>query len=191
MITLAWDTDDVLNDLMRSWFEHWLAEHPGCRLSYESMTANPPHGLLGISKKEYLASLDAFRLSPLFQKMEPVPDVYEWFVRHGDRFRHVALTAVPLIAASASAQWVFKHFGRWIRTFHFVPSKRAGKTISEYDQDKAEVLQRFGNVDLFIDDNKEHVSAVQKAGIKAILFPRPWNQSSMSVAKVLEEIESV
>ena len=73
-------------------------------------------------------------------------------------------------------------------TFHFVPSKRAGKTISEYDQDKAEVLQLSGNVDLFIDDNMEHVSAVQKAGIKAILFPRPGNQSSMSVRKVLEEI---
>ena len=59
MRTLVWDIDDVLNDLMRSWFtEEWLPTHPDCRLAYADLLENPPHRVLGIAEAEYLASLD-------------------------------------------------------------------------------------------------------------------------------------
>ena len=49
MKTVIWDVDDVLNDLMRCWFEKsWLLSHPECTLTYEDLTQNPP------SKEGYL-----------------------------------------------------------------------------------------------------------------------------------------
>lgn len=190
MKTIAWDVDDVLNNLMLTWFEQkWRAEHKDCSLRYEEITENPPHRLLGVGIDEYLDSLDEYRLSPLYQQMAPVEEVMGWFVRHGNNFRHIALTATPLIAASASAQWVFKHFGAWIRTFHFVPSKRAGQYIPNYDDDKSAFLQWLGKVDVFIDDSTVNIKAAESAGIRGILWPRTWNNSKLTTSEALASME--
>ena len=61
MLTLAWDVDDVLNNLMQVWLEEaWLPVHPECSVTYRELTANPPHREIGASLDEYLASLDDF-----------------------------------------------------------------------------------------------------------------------------------
>lgn len=192
MKTIAWDIDDVLNDLMRLWFKQkWTKDRSNCKLEYSELIENPPHMLLGVNIDEYLHSIDEYRTSPLYQQMEPVKEVMRWFVTNGNNFRHIALTAVPLIAASASAQWVIRNFGVWIRTFHFVPSKRTGEKIPEYDRNKAVLLKRIGKVDLFIDDSVEQITAVRKLGIQALLYPRPWNRGEMSVTEMLQEIEAL
>ena len=188
--TIVWDVDDVLNDLMRSWLLLWCQKHPGCVIGYDDLKENPPHEVLAITLESYLQSLDAFRLSPAYQQMVPREDVRDWFLQHGRSFRHIALTAVPLRAAPLSAQWVFRHFGLWIRTFHFVPSKREDETIPDYDRDKTAVLQRLGMVDFFVDDHAEHVVAAQKAGVNSLFFPRPWNQREMSVAETLGRLRA-
>lgn len=192
MITIAWDVDDVLNDLMRSWFEEkWLKDHPGCRVRYEDLTENPPHRLLGAGMEEYLESLDRYRLSRRYQGMHPVRDIEEWFIRRGNRFRHVALTAVPLVAASASAQWVFRHFGPWIRGFHFIPSRREGENVPAYDEDKAAFLRWLGKIDVLVDDSIDNVNAAKGAGVKGILMPRPWNQGRGTVSEILALLEKI
>ena len=188
--TIVWDVDDVLNDLMRSWFLLWCQDHPRCSVGYENLKENPPHEVLGATRDRYLQSLDAFRNSQAYQDMAPIKEVRAWFLENGSRFRHMALTAVPLRAASFSAQWVFRNFGIWIRAFHFVPSKRKDETIPQYDRDKTDLLQRLGPVDFFIDDNAEHVVAAQNAGINALFFPRPWNHSRMSITETLARLQT-
>ena len=42
MVTIVWDVDDVLNDLMYQWFTHCWLRGPGCKLSFEELNANPP-----------------------------------------------------------------------------------------------------------------------------------------------------
>ena len=190
MKTIVWDVDDVLNDLMRVWLETWRVAHPSC-VAYKDLTRNPPDSALGIAKEEYLESLDFFRQSRAYREMSPVADVKEWFVLNGGKFRHSALTAAPLRAASASASWTFTHFGEWIRTFHFVPSKRNGEKIVEYDRNKAEFLRRQSDVDLFVDDNAENVAGARQAGINALLFPRPWNGSNMPVSELLARVAAL
>lgn len=186
MKTIAWDIDDVLNDLMRSWFEQkWIKEHGGCKLKYSGLSENPPHKLLGVGIEEYFSSLDEFRLSPLYQQMSPTEEVRKWFAKYGHRFRHIALTAAPLIAVSASAQWVFRHYGNWIRTFHFVPSKRKGQEMPEYERDKEDFLKWISKVDLLIDDSASNIMGAEKAGCKGILMPRPWNRSKISIGETL------
>ncbi len=186
MKTIVWDVDDVLNDLMGAWLASWGRRHPVCSVRHENLLRNPPHEILGISMETYLESLDQFRLSGSYRRMKPIREVKEWFLEHGNSFRHVALSAVPLCAASISAEWVVRHFGAWIRAFHFVPSKRKGEAAKEYDFDKAGVLGRLGHVDLFIDDHAENIAAAERAGINSLLFPRPWNDSRRSIAETLE-----
>jgi hypothetical protein len=189
MKTIAWDVDDVLNDLMRCWFEEkWLPTHQECKKGYEDLKENPPHRILGINLDEYLKSLDEYRLSDEYPRMKPVKDVMDWFFLYGTEFRHIALTAVPINASSISAQWVIKNFGKWIRTFHFVPSKRSQEDIPEYEKEKGDFLQWFGKVDVLIDDNPENIRSAERAGIKGILIPRPWNNQNQSVKEILQSL---
>ncbi len=189
MKTIAWDVDDVLNELMRTWLEHWwLPSNPFCRVCYEEILENPPHRLLGISQSEYLCSLDEFRRSEMARKMGPVQEMHEWFLQYGSRFRHVALTATPLCAAPRSAEWVMRHFGRWIRTFHVIPSPREGEEIPTYDRIKGDYLRWLGKVDLLVDDSPEHVASALDLGIHALLVPRPWNRGSMGTGQLLDSL---
>jgi len=187
MQTIVWDVDDVLNELMRNWFEHkWLPEHRSCSVRYESLTHNPPHELLGISLVEYQQSLDSFRLSADFRRLVPISEVTAWFHRSGHRFHHIALTATPVLCAPQSAEWVFRHFGNWIRSFAFVPSRRTGDPAFEYDNTKKAYLQWWGKADYLIDDSPVHVEAARELGIRSILIPRPWNQAAGSISDTLD-----
>ncbi len=186
MQTIVWDVDDVLNELMKNWFEHkWLPEHRTCSVRYDALVCNPPHELLGVTIEEYLQSLDAFRQSDGFRQMMPVSEVTSWFNRLGTRFRHIALTATPILCAPHSAEWVFRNFGAWVRSFAFVPSRRSSDPASEQDNSKMAYLQWLGKADYFIDDNPDHVEAAESLGIRSLLVPRPWNQAKGSLSDVL------
>jgi len=188
MKTIAWDVDDVLNDLMASWFDHWRKGRM-CGVRYEDLKENPPAGILGMDMRQYLASLDEFRLSPLYQEMLPVGPVLEWFRKNGSRYRHIALTAVPFRASAASARWVLKNLGVWVRTFHFVPSSRRDECLPVYDENKAAFIEWMGKIDVFIDDNPEQIRAADMAGVRTFLFPRPWNVGGKNVEELLGELE--
>lgn len=192
MLTIIWDVDDVLNNLMYEWFTHqWLPGHPQCNIKYEQIIENPPHNLLGADIGEYLASLDAFRMSEQARQMQPVPEVLAWFVKHGHKCRHVALTATPLIGAGHSAGWVIRHFGQWIRSFNFVPSNREGQCIPVYDRTKADYLKWLGQGDVLIDDSLVNIESAKELGIKCILMPRPWNGACHSISNVLDSLSEL
>ena len=192
MKTIVWDVDDVLNDLMRVWFEQsWRPAHPQERLDYAGISRNPPHALLGVPKHEYLASLDAFRLSPAGSDLQPIPEVCEWFARHGHRFRHAALTATPLRAAAVSAAWVMQHFGQWVRSFHVIPSPRHGPSIPVYDQTKEEFLNWWRRADILVEDNADNAAAAERLGMRAILMPRPWNGGRGAPAEALAPLAAL
>ena len=115
MLTVVWDVDDVLNDLMYQWFVHgWRAQHPECVISYEELTTNPPHEVLGIGCADYLSSMDLFRKTERARNMSPRPEILTWFCEEGGRFRHIALTARPLETAPDVAHWVMHYFGPWV-----------------------------------------------------------------------------
>jgi|AACY02.6.fsa_nt_gi hypothetical protein len=188
MATIAWDVDDVLNDLMRAWFERaWLPAHPDCQVTYERLTANPPHEVLGTSREEYLSSLDAFRLAHA-RALEPSPVVRAWFERHGNDHRHLAITATPLHTSPISAGWVMEHFGRWIRTVSIIPSPRPFDDSKRWDATKIDHLRWLGRVDVLVDDTEGNVEGAEAAGIEAVLFPRPWNRATRSIEETLAHI---
>ncbi|MGC9964610.1 MAG: hypothetical protein ABSE08_04325 [Syntrophobacteraceae bacterium] len=189
MKTIVWDVDDVLNDLMRMWFDDWVSSRDSmCPISYDQLTSNPPHEVLKINRSEYLASLDAYRLSKKAQRMQPVPEILEWFARHGNSFHHVALTATPLCASHVCAGWVMRNFGRWIQSFNVVPSGRAWEQTGQCFVTKSDFLRWWGKGDVLVDDNPDSVAGALSIGMDAVLIPRPWNRSPSSLNEALETL---
>ena len=189
MITIAWDVDDVLNDLMRCWlFDKWLAEHSDCGLTFEQITENPPQRIIGCSLEEYRQSLDDFRLSKACSLMQPNQEILAWFNEHGHKARHIALTSVPIKAAHISADWVIRNFGSWIRSFNFVPSLRNNEQAPDYGNSKADYLRWLNKVDVLVEYSDGNIHEAKESGIKGILLKKPWNKGSLSVKAVLTEI---
>lgn len=188
MKTIVWDVDDVLNSLMYEWFRTiWMPTHPNCALSYQQLSENPPHRILGISLVEYQTSLDAFRISS-FATLEPIPEIFQWFKVYGSRFRNIALTATPLRLADLSAAWVLKYYGLWIRSFNVIPSRRAEEDIPVYDQSKEDYLKWMDKADVLVDDSKMNINAAHKLGIKAVLMPQPWNGCNFTTTDTLNQL---
>lgn len=187
-MTIVWDVDDVLNDLMRAWFtQTWLPSHPGCALKYDDITENPPDRVLGISRSEYLESLDSFRASDAARRMPPNREIAQWLSRQGRRCRHIALTARPVENVPHAAEWVFRHFGAYVRAFGVVPSRsQPGSPV--YDRTKDEFLTWFGGASVLVDDSAENISAARAAGFEGILYPRPWNGNTGTVAGLLDRL---
>jgi hypothetical protein len=186
--TIVWDIDDVLNGLMRAWFEQrWRPAHPGSSVSYEDLKQNPPCQALGMGMAAYLASLDEFRLSPQGRNLAPNRDVLAWLELNGAAYRHVALTARPMETAPQAAEWLFRHFGRHFRCFGVVPS-RSETAAPVYDRHKGDFLEWLGKADFFVDDSQENVTLAAALGVKSILYPQPWNRSRETVSDVLRSL---
>ena len=192
MLTIAWDVDDILNDLMCFWLvDKWLLEHPDCRVSFKQITENTPERIIKGTLAEYRLSLDSFRLSGAYARLEPNPEILAWFRESGDKARHIALTAVPVKAAHISADWVLKNFGKWIRTFHFIPSLRMDDAAPEYDQNKADYLKWLNKVDVLVEDSEDNIRQAKELGVKGVLIARPWNKSNLSVKEALTELNKL
>jgi len=188
MLTVIWDVDDILNDLMYQWLHHgWLAEHPDCRTSYAELTGNPPHSVLGVDREDYLASMDRFRKTERASNMTPNPEVLAWFYAQGHRCRHIALTARPLETTPDAAHWVMRHFGAWIRCFCVVPS-RPEEGIPLYDRTKGEFLAWLGRGDVLVDDATENIAQAASLGLSTLQPAQPWNASTQTMSAVLKQL---
>jgi len=191
MLTVVWDVDDVLNDLMYQWFVYgWRVQDPDCPISYQELTSNPPHHVLGIGRTDYLASMDCFRKTERARNMSPNPEVLAWFRKEGARFRHIALTARPLETAPEVAHWVMHHFGAWIRCFGVVPT-RLQEGIPIYDQTKGQYLAWLNRGDIMVDDSTENIREAQSLGLRTLQPAQPWNSSQLTVSDLLRQLSDM
>jgi hypothetical protein len=119
--------------------------------------------------------------------MRPNPAVLEWLRNCGSGYRHIVLTARPLDSASHAAEWVFRHFGAYMRAFGVAPT-RLTPGAPAYDRDKSDFLRWFGKADILVDDGEENLRAAAELGIRGVLYPQPWNHSSRTVRETLESL---
>ncbi len=189
---IVWDLDDVLNNLMEAWFCAYASTSSGSVVGdYQGIVQNPPHQLLGITHSEYLNSLDTFRNSAEGHNLGPNALVLDWFREKGSNFRHMVLTNRPVKTVPGAADWVFRHFGNWVRFFHFVPSPRSGEDLPAYDSNKGECLTWLGKADALVDDSPENIRAAQELGLEVFTFPQPWNDSEHSVCELLNKVSRI
>lgn len=191
MLTVVWDVDDILNDLMHQWFHHaWLAEHPECPIAFSGLSCNPPHTVLGVDRSDYLESMDRFRRTERACTMAPNPEILGWFREEGHRFRHIALTARPLETAPDVAHWVMRHFGAWVRCFGVVPT-RTEPGVPIYDQTKGEYLAWLRRGDILIDDSTDNILQAAALGLRTLQPGQPWNKSTATVPQVLQALSQM
>jgi hypothetical protein len=81
-----------------------------------------------------------------------------------------------------------KNFGKWIRSFNFLPSPRLGENAPKYDCNKASYLKWLKNADILIEDNKDNILQAEEAGIKGLLVGKPWNDGKLSIKEILKEL---
>lgn len=188
MKTIVWDVDDVLNKLTYEWLAWFKVLHPELTdFEFKQISTNPPHEILKISKSEYLSSLDEFRLTH-GSNLTPNEEILTWFEQYGHQFRHMALTAQPLVSAHVGAGWVFKHFSRWIRSFNVVPSMRSSDPDFNYFKNKKEALASFGEVSLFVDDAIHNINYAKELNIPTVLFAAPWNLTDSNSIDEIKEV---
>jgi len=170
---LVWDIDDVLNRFMFLCLGRFPAKRS---LRYEDLSVMPPYELLGISKEQYLDTLDSCR--PVLYKEAPRPEVMRFFERHGSDFQHIALSAAPIKFAPDSAQWLLRHFGCWIQSCIFIPSPRPDVIVrSQRFRSKGEALLSLGGTPVLIDDSPLNIADARKCGCRTMTFPAPWNEN--------------
>ena len=153
MLTIAWDVDDVLNDLTKQWLCDYC-EGKNIKIEYKDIVSNPPHNILNITFYEYINSLDCFRLSDKALNMLPNDKILNWFEQYGYLFNNIVITSTAAKTSQNSAFWVMKHFYKWIHSFNVIPSYRIDDNVVRIDKTKKDFLERVGNVDIFIDDNE-------------------------------------
>ena len=170
-VTIAWDVDDVLNDLTREW---------ACWAGLESQFA-AGHGSdpaeyvasLGFPKERYLASLDEFR-ALRYASLRPSGVVLDWLDRNGGRCDHVAITRTPLAAEATMRRWVDAHFGAWITEVFVSPSMRVTDPPGTTYPSKGEIVRSLGGDVVLIDDTEDNLASAR--GIcESVAFAQPWN----------------
>ena len=170
-----WDIDDVLNDLVFCCCQNQAQRlKPG--IHFEEIHSNPPLEEFGCSLEEYMALLDECRREHLYSR-PPAKEVLEFFNEYGHLFHSMTLSSAPMDLAPRSAEWVLRHFGKWIQGTLFVPSPR--KHIppgSVLFASKAEAVVKLNGI--LIDDMPINVESVRKAGGRALYFPAPWNENA-------------
>lgn len=190
MKTIIWDIDDVLNNLTETWFTGcFLPTNSACGLSYADLSDNPPCSSLQISMQDYLASIDAYR-SVADSEMEPRWTILDWLWHNGAAYRHVALTSRPLSAVSSASYWVFRHLGSYVRTVAVAP-KPIPREVPQFDRDKISYLRWLGHFTVLVDDDINVVGAARRAGLRAVLFPQPWNQCRDTVDQCLGKLSAL
>lgn len=190
MLTIAWDVDDVLNNLMQAWLEDYC-EQKNIEFAYENLTTNPPHELLGITLGEYLTSLDEFRKSKKALYMEPNLEILNWMEKNEGKYKHVALSATSCETAKYGAFWVMKNFSKWINSYNIVPSYRAGENFLRQNETKKDFLQWTNFVDILIEDSEKNFTEASSIGIKSFLVAKPWNNGVRTIKEILEEIDKL
>jgi hypothetical protein len=102
----------------------------------------------------------------------------------------MALTARPLDSIPCLAEWLFRHFGNYLRNFSVVPT-RLQDSVPRYDSNKGDYLRWFGKADVLIDDSEENVAAAQSLGIGNVLYPQPWNRNAETVDETLRQLAAL
>jgi hypothetical protein len=99
----------------------------------------------------------------------------------------MVLTARPLESAPHVSEWVFRHFGDYVRSVAVVPL-RLNPGVPEYDRTKEDYLRWFGRADILIDDCPENIQAAEGLGMRGLLYPQPWNGKLRSEADAMAQL---
>ncbi len=128
--------------------------------------------LWGCTREEAIAVEHEFVTSKNYEEMEPIENAIESINKLVDKNELFIITSRPEKNKEKTLKWINKHLNRIKAEIIFSGDFHGGaKTKVEICKD----LQ----IDIILEDNKDYALACAGAGIKVILFDKPWNQKVM------------
>lgn len=162
------DIDDVKADFAPAFFKHYNEQH-GTNYSAADLK-NPDYGtLIGGDRENVKKALDEFYESKAFQQMQPIPEAQECIPLLAQKHTLVVISARAEKIQEYTREWINKNFPNCFSDIHFTTAKGTKK---------ADLCIKLC-VDVFIEDNPVYAGECAAAGIKVLLFDKPWNQGAM------------
>lgn len=182
---IVWDVDDVLNNLMASWIDDWSYRNKK-KYRINDLIENPPNRMLKISLEEYYNDLDTFRNENNGDHIPVNKEIMVWFKEKGHLFHNIACTARSKSTRACQARWIYNNYGNWIST---VNMSYSGRLKNKKDSlNKIEFLGFLNKDLLFIDDNEDTIKEAKDMGFDTLLYPQPWNSSTITVNELINKI---
>jgi hypothetical protein len=193
VLNIVWDIDSVLNNFEEEWFLYYKSiNHEKYKnLFFNDIVDNPPHNILGITKEEYLESLNYFR-KYCMHTVKPNMSVLDWLNVYGSKINSSVLTSALYPSLEESAYWLFSNYKRYIRSYTVIPSYINKENAIIYDETKLDFLKKTRNVDIFIDDNEKTINSVKEflPHIKVFCPKQPWN-NGVKIETILNDLTRI
>ncbi|MFH1501191.1 MAG: hypothetical protein ABIE22_04575 [archaeon] len=172
MSLIGFDLDDVLVDCVPRFLEWYNLMH-SASFKYEDITDHGLYKIWGIEKKEMIDLLCRFLSTDFAMGMDLVDGakkgVDDLLSKGNEGF---ITTARPIDFKEPTIRLVNRDFrGKFLRGPYFSDDFIGDGRMKK----KSEILIELG-ADYLIDDSLEYCVDCAQAGIKVILFDRPWNR---------------
>lgn len=170
-LEIAVDKDDVLVDFVEGLNEFHNGKY-GTKLCYDDYFSYDFSKVWGCSREEASSRIEEFYLTDLFYELKPVPGAKAG-IKSLSEFSNISIVTsrAETLAEPTHASLAY-HFSEidFTSRVHFANTHHP----ELLRRTKSEICLGLG-VSLIIDDSLGHVYDASAAGIRSILFRRPWN----------------
>jgi len=174
-MTIGIDIDEVTANQMESLLTFFYRT-TGTRLRASDFHTYNWWEVWGGTREEAIKVYYEFSESPYFEDMVPIKDAIDSINQIREKLQVYMITSRPLTHTKKTEDWLTKYFGEnhppVVYSSDFFSKNNKGKART-----KVEICQELG-IDTIVEDNGEYALNCAEAGIKAILFDRPWNQGA-------------
>lgn len=172
--TLAWDFDDVLFPFLQTFFVTFHNAHYGSSFSFEDIFSFELEQVIGCDWHEKQRRIQEFYGSGDHEKMLPSPGALEAAEALSPYYRHVIITARPLIFEPHTRLLLGRHYPRGLfeDEIHFLDhyATKNGVKLS-----KGKKCVEIGAV-ACIEDAPHNAKGIVEEGIPVYLPDMPWNR---------------
>jgi uncharacterized HAD superfamily protein len=170
LMIIACDIDDVLVDLCSAVAAFHNARY-GTDLRVEDFTSHRAWEVWGGTREEMIDKMDVFFATGAFESLPLVDGAADALRQLSRRHKLVAVTGRPDELSGVTRALLDREFGGLFLAIHhtnFFTHARAARS-------KADVCREIG-AEIMIEDVPDHAIDCANAGMRVILFDRPWNK---------------
>lgn len=166
---IAVDLDDVLASSLAKFIE-FHNKHYKTKLKIDNWDKYYLSDIIDLSREEELERVKHFESSKHFEEIKPIKGADKAIAHLSKKHKLVIITARPKSKEKETKTWLSKHIPE-IKEVKFTHI-----THHIHHKTKLELCKEIG-AEMIIEDNLNNAKMCAKAGIKAILFDYPYNQT--------------
>lgn len=170
LIKVGTDLDDCVLDYVGT-FSEFCRERYGTTFMFEDFTEYDFSKVMQTDREVVIRYIKEFNNSKTLLDTEPIP-TYGEIEQIASVGQIIPITARPRDLGYATRIYLDYHFPGFFQEVNF---SRDPKTKKRDYYNKARICKRLG-IDVMIEDNLKYATACADAGVRTLLFDRPWNR---------------